>query len=55
MTKETEELLFDTIESAINFGVDSSGGEFDFTELYKLIDKFEKSYKEQKNKTKPKK
>ena len=37
MKKKDEQLLFTTIEDAMNFGLNGSYGEFDFSELYDLI------------------
>lgn len=40
MTKGMEELLFDTIEGAINYGQDPYG-DFIFSKLYEAIEKLE--------------
>ena len=42
MRKDLEEVLFSTIEDAIEYGADRNRfGEFDFSELYKTIELFE--------------
>jgi len=42
MSKELEELLFKTIEGAINYGANYDGyGEFTFSELYAKLERLE--------------
>ena len=41
MSEESEKLLFETIEDAIDYGINRPYGEFDFSELYKLIESLE--------------
>ena len=48
MTKEMEQLLFTTIEDAINYGQDPYG-EFVFQEIYDAIEKLEEGNNETSN------